>query len=482
MNRSTRDNILFLLLLLNSAYGQTFSDFIDKVNATAVEQRDAVVDSFIAAQESFPLIETDSLVYFIYQGGGSKITIPCDANLWSPNDYPMTRLSTTDLWYLGKKFEPDARLEYCFSVDEIAWILDDLNANISQYGYEERSVLEMPKYVPPQEILYDETIPHGNLIDDEISSSILGNTRPICIYTPPGYEASGEKYPLIMFNDGGAYLYSACANNILDYLIARKQIRPVIALFVPAIKRTAEYAGGLKDEFALFIVNELLPYIDHQFRTYTNAGNRAVMGASDGGIISLFIGLTHPQAFANVGIQSSLVDGYQLADFPDYRSKEMKIYLDVGTYDRDIYVAAARDLVSLLAQKEYAYEYHEYHEGHTFGNWRAHLDDALKFFFPYLPDDDENPSEKDKTPVVIENFPNPFHMTTVIRFCLPQPAYGRVTIFDSKGREVSDLVNDHLGSGVLYYHFDGSGLASGIYICNLNMEGYKGHHRMVLIK
>jgi len=60
-------------------------------------------------------------------------------------------------------------------------------------------------------------------------------------------------------------------------------------------------------------------------------------------------------------------------------------YLDVGTYETNLsgfnLLASNRQMREALTDKGYTVQYQEVHEGHSWGNWRAHLDDALKFFW-----------------------------------------------------------------------------------------------------
>jgi len=62
------------------AFGQTFQDFINRVNAAPEAQRAALVDSFINAVPSFPFVEQSTTVHFIYRGSAGSVTVPGDAN------------------------------------------------------------------------------------------------------------------------------------------------------------------------------------------------------------------------------------------------------------------------------------------------------------------------------------------------------------------------------------------------------------------
>ena len=66
-----------------------------------------------------------------------------------------------------------------------------------------------------------------------------------------------------------------------------------------------------------------------------------------------------------------------------------------------------------------------------------------------------------------QNFPNPFNPVTVIRYEVPELSHVRLVVFDLLGREVATLVNDRRQAGAYPVRFDGSGLASGVYVVRL---------------
>lgn len=80
----------------------------------------------MAAVPSFPYLENDTLAHFVYRGSANYVNVPGDANEWNVNGSPMTRLSTTDLYYFTKSFESDARLEYKFYINGL-WMVDPRN-------------------------------------------------------------------------------------------------------------------------------------------------------------------------------------------------------------------------------------------------------------------------------------------------------------------------------------------------------------------
>ncbi len=81
-----------------------------------------------------------------------------------------------------------------------------------------------------------------------------------------------------------------------------------------------------------------------------------------------------------------------------------------------------------------------------------------------------------------QNYPNPFNPTTQIRYTLEKPGFVTLKIYDVLGRQVKELVNGNQNSGVYNVNFDASGLSSGIYMYQINTEGFQSSKKMMLIK
>jgi enterochelin esterase family protein len=474
--------LIALLAFALVASAQTFQDFLNRVNAAPESLRTAIVDSFMSTAGSFPYIEGDTLTHFIYRGTANSMTVPGDANNWTPAAFPMTQISATNFWYCTHEFEPDARLDYKFIVNSTNWILDPLNPYTCVGGYGPNSELRMPQYVMPPEIAEYPQIPHGTLRDTLFYSTNLHNSRTVRVYLPPGYEQSSEHYPVVLVHDGLEYVSLAKMDNVLDYLIAHERIQPMIAVFVPPVNRTEEYAGNLMDEFTAFVVQELFPWLDARYRTLTDAPNRATIGASNGGNIALWLGIQHPEVFGNIAAQSSNVISSISNRLQQDPQLALRFYLDLGTYDISVLIPLVHNLVQILEQRSYEYRFIEYHEGHSWGNWRAHIDNALEMFFP-----GDSIASVPIEPVpelftFFNSYPNPFNAATTISFALSQPCHVELKVFDVQGRLVATLVDSPMTAGAHSVPFDGCELSSGTYFCRLSSGMNTFTHKMTLLK
>lgn len=478
-----------LLLLTQHAAAQTFQDFLTRVNNAPAAQHEALIDSLFAAQPVLPLRE-DTLAHFLYRGTASRVTVPGDANGWNPDAFPMTRLAATTLWYHSRAFEADARLDYKFVLNNSTWILDPRNPYQVSGGFGPNSELRMPGFVPPPEIQYSPTIPHGSLRDTTFFSVNLNNSRVIRVYTPPNYAASSARYPVVLLHDGLEYITLAQANNVIDYLIAHNRIVPIIAVFVPPNpgRRADEYAGNLQAQFTTFIVNEVMPWVDRRYRTRTEASSRATLGASNGGNIALWLGYKHPEVFGNIAAHSSNVENNIRTGFESSPRLDLQLYLDMGTYDQSILITRVGNFLPILQAKGYTYQYLEFHEGHSWGNWRAHLDNALEMFFPgSAVAVQAQPANQPVGFELQQNFPNPFNPVTTISYRLSRPAHVRLEIYNLQGRFVQRLVDSVQAAGGHAARWEGidqngKPQASGIYLYRVQLNGNTAAtKRMVLI-
>jgi len=429
------------LLSLFVAFGtqmmcQTFSQLISRLNSLPENQRQAVADSFMASGNAFPLVENDTLVHFVYNLPAQSVFMAGDATDWNPNA-TFTNISGSTFWYYTTNYETDARLDYKFVINGSNWILDPQNPYTCTGGFGPNSELRMPGYVIPPEISYYGAIPHGTIKDTTYHSNLLNNSRQVRIYLPPGYPSGSEAYPVILFHDGPEYISLGNTDNIFDYLISQQLMVPVIGIFVPPVDRTAEYAGNKIDKFTGFITGELMPDIDARYKTSKDPAKRAMVGASNGGNISLYIGMKHPEQFGKIAAQSSSVIEAVNETFSNGPKLNLTLFLDIGTYDLTVLIPMVKNLCNILQEKGYSYQCREWHEGHSWGNWKGHLRIPLTQFFPWSTG--LNPTPDNHGLKLEQNRPKPFHGYTRIPFSAPAGKRVELILSDLSGRWIETI-------------------------------------------
>jgi enterochelin esterase-like enzyme len=376
--------IIYLALILAfpfSGTGQSFGRFLDRINSLPVDNRQAVADSFMKSVKSFPFIESDTLVHFIYRGSAKSVTLAGDMTGWLPN-IELREIDGTNLWHHSGTYESNARLDYKFLMNGVEWILDPVNPYTCIGGFGPNSELRMPAYSDTQETKKDKSVPHGTIIDTTIFSAHMGVKREILVYLPPDYKRTSKKYPLVLFHDGKDYLEYGATQNILDNLIAQNQIEPIIAVFVPPVDRPEEYTGKLMNAYCKFIIAEVLPMVDRKYATSKDPRKRATIGPSAGGNIALYLGLKYPSSFGKVIAQSSAIRKPVFKACSKARHMELEFYLDIGKYDLPMVIPEVREFTALLKAKKYLFTSWEWNEGHSWGNWKGHLKVPLMKFFP----------------------------------------------------------------------------------------------------
>lgn len=427
--------LLPVCLYTATAEAQQFRMFLDRALAAPEQRRQFMADSMLSTITAFPYRETDTTVWFLYKGAAEEIALAGDMNAWSDSRTPLQRLEATDLWYRLEHFEADARLDYKFIVDKY-WLLDPRNPYTISSAGGQSSELRMPRYTQPYEIYRQDGVPFGTLIDTTFSSQALHNNRLVRIYLPAGYTTTQPRYPVLLFHDGNEYLTHAAIMHILNNLIHQQHIPPCIAVFVSAADRHREYAGDLVDAYTEFIVQTVMPAIDAQFHTSTDPRTRITFGTGNGGNISLYIAMKHPQVFGGVTAQSSNIIGSVHSIFQHGPHLPLRVYIDVGKYDIPILIPIVHDFVAVLAARGYEYRFRQPHEGHSWGNWRGHLRDALEYHLDHLLDVTAPPTTAAPDISVGAAWPNPADVRITVPVTLPYAGQLRITLHDMLGREV----------------------------------------------
>jgi enterochelin esterase family protein len=482
--------ILFLTIATSgSCFSQSqFEQFVNYVNSLSDSlAKEAVIDSFmnVARQQGIPFIE-DSTANFIYLGTPNSVAVPGDFNSWSINSHYMTNLDQTNFWYVSEVFEMNARLDYKFVLNGITWILDPENPNTVLGGFGPNSELAMPEYVQPWEIAYNPNINHGTLEITSIFSSHLNGTYQLKIYLPPDYNAnSAASYSAVYFQDGFEYLDLASAINVLDNLLDSNKIEPLIGVFVKPNNRNTEYGGDLREEYQLFFIEELVPFIDSTYNTITESSNRLVMGPSLGGNISALVSYNNPDVFANCGIHSGALwvnNNEALNLIINGPRKDIKWSSIWGSYEGSIRTDM-RLLRDELITKGYELDWLELPERHSWGLWRSTIDRILEFFFPSSATGIEDKKDVQEESFILEqNYPNPFNSSTIINFSIPVSSFVTLKIYDVLGNEIKSIVSEKKTMGSHMISFDAGGFPSGIYLYRIVAGDFAQVKKMILLK
>ncbi|HUP38906.1 MAG TPA: alpha/beta hydrolase-fold protein [Vicinamibacterales bacterium] len=197
---------------------------------------------------------------------------------------------------------------YNFTIDGVRTI-DPLNPQLKTGSIASTitSVLEIRHSAPA---FYDaQPVPHGEIRTHWYHSKSLGTVRRLTVYTPPGYdEDRSTKYPVLyLFHganaDENAWYRLGRANLILENLLAAGKTRPFLVV-MPFGYGVAPNGGQQAENTAKFgkdLIEDVIPYIESNYRARTDRDRRAIVGLSMGGGQSLSIGLNNIALFSYVG-------------------------------------------------------------------------------------------------------------------------------------------------------------------------------------
>ena len=363
------------------------------VDATPLRQR--LVDAWLATQPRSPLVSRDEAIIW-YAGPGGEVVLRGD--MLGERSAALQCLADTSLWFDRRTYAPAARLDYHLLVDGVDRG-DPRNPHVVPSGYGPRVELRMPGYAPAERWRPRADVAHGRVeLHASVRSALYPSSRDVRVYVPPGYPAA-ERYACLYFGDGGDYITFAHVPSLLDNLIAVQQLPPCIAVFVsPSAEhgRTVDY--DLNADYARFVAEELVPFIDARYATARAPARRVIAGASFGGLIALQIGLEHSAVFGNVAAQSAFVGrrgDALIRRFAAAPRQPLRIHQLVGSYETEVgrwetvaegdFVRANRELREVLRAAGYSGVYQEYPEGHSWGLWREYLADALIFLLTGMP-------------------------------------------------------------------------------------------------
>jgi len=176
------------------------------------------------------------------------------------------------------------------------------------------SAIEIPEKGVDFYVVKD--VPHGALSSKYYFSKVTNSWRRLFVYTPAGYDINAKvKYPVIYIQHGGGedergWAVQGKTDIILDNLIAEGKAKPMIVVISNGnVSVSGGYTSSAMAAFKEEITNNIVPFIDKNYRTLTGVKNRALCGLSMGGGQAFYAGLGSLDCFASVGVFSSGIFG-----------------------------------------------------------------------------------------------------------------------------------------------------------------------------
>ena len=380
---------LLVAVPLRPAQEASFDAFLAGYRAAPPEERRARLERFLAERRGaggLPVAGPTGEAVFLYAGDGTEREVRVVGDFlpaspygvsWSTTGERMERIG--ELFFLRRRFEPDARLDYRLVVDGEPRV-DPLNPRtiLSGAGGGEASVLVMPGHRLPPELEPRAGAPRGRLVTVDEPWAVPA----VRVYLPPGYHGS-RRYPALYTTDGAAWVDLLRLPAILDNLIAEGAIEPVLAVLVdvPEDRR----AWHFYSEDFLAHLARVVAHVDGAYATRAEATARVHAGTSSGGRMAFWVGLRRPDLFRRVAMLSPELSAplHLWEPLLAGRSRPdpgLRVWLGAGTYEPAIH-RDAELLAGVLRGQGIAVETLFTPQGHSFGAWREAAAAMLRHFF-----------------------------------------------------------------------------------------------------
>ena len=245
-------------------------------------------------------------------------------------------------------------------------------------------------------------VPHGKISYTYYTSGAVGFDRPVCVYTPAGYDPAGpEKYPVLYLIHGMTDTYETWfkvgkVNNIIDNLIAAGLAEKMIVVMPYAnpypemiLRGQAEMYNPMDTKLTTEeFVGSVVPFIEANYNVRTDADSRAIAGFSLGGRQTLACGLGNPDKFHYVCAFAPAIFGPEIsANFEngtyaqaDNINENLKlVWLSCGT--SDFLYQSSLELDRNFKERGIKYTTMYPGGGHTWMNCRDYITEVCKLLF-----------------------------------------------------------------------------------------------------
>ena len=237
------------------------------------------------------------------------------------------------------------------------------------------SGIEIPAH--DQDFYTLKDVPHGNVVQILFPSKSTNTSRRAFVYTPASYDKDKSKrYPVLYLQHGWgedetAWSNQGHANLIMDNMIAEGKIKPFIIVMTYGMTNDVKIGGMASfriEPFETVLIDELIPYVDANFRTIADQPHRAMAGLSMGGMETHTITLARPDVFSHYALLSG--GTYTPAEIKD-KSKVRLIFESCGSFENPDVVK--KTVVALKDAGINAVSYVSENTRHEFQTWRRSL-------------------------------------------------------------------------------------------------------------
>jgi enterochelin esterase-like enzyme len=359
-----RKPLFITLLIAMSVSGICLAQSGQSSNVFSADTAHASPYNLSGAQ--YPRIEADSRVTFRFKApDAQKVQV-------SINNVPFDMIKGDDgVWTYTSEPQDAGYRNYWMIVDG-AIVLDPATNAFIGYGHMCNG-FEIPD---PDGSFYElKDVPHGNVLIKNYYSKVANSWRHIFVYTPPDYDKNtSTRYPVLYLQHGGGedervWIEMGRTNLILDNLIAEGKVKPFIVVMetsavgpqfpmgpragalgagaprpgtaapgAPVAGTPAATAPGAAsrprfsfDKYAELMLNDMIPWVDNNFRTLADQEHRAMSGLSMGAMCTKSVTLAHLDKFSYIGLFSGgTIAPAEITD----KSKVKLVFMSYGSREK----------------------------------------------------------------------------------------------------------------------------------------------------
>jgi len=226
----------------------------------------------------------------------------------------------------------------------------------------------------------------GRIEKGQIDSSLFLDPLEFRVYLPPCYDQEADTYyPVLYLIHGQSYNDDQWdrlgADEAADALISSGEMPP----FLIVMPRDRRWTQPDEDQFGEALVQDLIPWVDANYRTIPDRLFRAIGGLSRGGGWALHLGLIHWEVFGAFGVHSLAmfsIDSPFISQWLDSIPLDQmpRIYLDMDDKDRKDLMESTLWLESLLTEKGIPHEWYLYPGYHEEKYWQAHVEQYVRWY------------------------------------------------------------------------------------------------------
>lgn len=280
-------------------------------------------------------------------------------------------------------------------------VIDPRNPLTSQSNGNSWSLVE----VEGSDFMDTKDVPRGAVAEVTYHSKSLKRFRRMHVYTPPGYEKGEGTFPVFYLLHGAgdcddSWSTVGRAGFILDNLIAANKAIPMIVVMPAGHTGAFGFGGGNNwmDDFTKDFAEDVMPYIENNYRVSTKREHRALAGLSMGGAQTINIAMNHLDKFAHLGVYSSGVFGITGRGFganregPTFEEQHQQVLDDPKLKEglKDFWFATGKDdflletsqaTVAMFKKHNFDVVYKETEGAHTWIVWREYLHQFSQLLF-----------------------------------------------------------------------------------------------------